>query len=51
MKKQNLPFKICLVCKKQFSWRKKWRLNWDRVNTAPKDAHLNKFLNYLWYNF
>jgi len=31
MKKQNLPSKICPVCKRSFFWRKKWRLNWERV--------------------
>lgn len=31
VKKQNLPFKICIVCKKPFSWRKKWEKNWDEV--------------------
>ncbi|MBV12842.1 MAG: hypothetical protein CMC52_01955 [Flavobacteriaceae bacterium] len=23
--------KICLVCKKPFSWRKKWERDWDNV--------------------
>ena len=31
MKKENLPSKICSVCKRSFIWRKKWRLNWDKV--------------------
>jgi hypothetical protein len=29
--KERLPTKICPVCGLQFSWRKRWRLNWDRV--------------------
>ena len=33
MKKQNLPSKICIVCKRPFVWRKKWRLNWKMVKS------------------
>ena len=28
---KNLDFKICIVCKKKFSWRKKWSKNWENV--------------------
>ena len=28
---QNLPTKICPVCGKPFTWRKKWEKNWDEV--------------------
>ncbi|MVM28426.1 DUF2256 domain-containing protein [Spirosoma sp. HMF4905] len=31
VKKENLPTKICAICKKPFSWRKKWAKNWDEV--------------------
>lgn len=31
MKKQHLPTKICPVCEKPFTWRKKWEKNWDDV--------------------
>ncbi|MEL6859421.1 MAG: DUF2256 domain-containing protein [Pseudomonadota bacterium] len=31
MKKQNLPSKICPVCDRPFSWRKKWERHWDEV--------------------
>nr|WP_299000735.1 DUF2256 domain-containing protein [uncultured Allomuricauda sp.] len=30
-KKVNLPTKICAVCGKPFSWRKKWEKNWKAV--------------------
>ncbi|MBD5781560.1 DUF2256 domain-containing protein [Pelagicoccus sp. NFK12] len=30
-RKINLPTKICPVCERPFSWRKKWQLNWDHV--------------------
>ena len=36
MKKQNLPSKICPICKRSFVWRKKWRLNWDNVKYCSK---------------
>ncbi|MFZ2360844.1 MAG: DUF2256 domain-containing protein [Anaerolineae bacterium] len=30
-KKQDLPTKICPVCGRAFTWRKKWARNWDEV--------------------
>ena len=30
-KKQNLPEKTCLLCKRPFSWRKKWERDWEQV--------------------
>ena len=35
-KKINLPKKICIICERSFSWRKKWRLNWDKVKYCSK---------------
>jgi hypothetical protein len=29
--KTSLPQKTCPVCQRPFAWRKKWRLNWERV--------------------
>ncbi|MGR5245009.1 DUF2256 domain-containing protein [Vibrio sp. PNB23_22_6] len=29
--KSNLPIKVCLVCKRPFSWRKKWARNWEEI--------------------
>nr|WP_207764394.1 DUF2256 domain-containing protein [Salmonella enterica] len=31
IKKANLPSKICPVCQRPFSWRKKWEKNWEEV--------------------
>jgi len=31
MKKQHLPTKMCPVCNRPFTWRKKWEKNWDEV--------------------
>jgi len=29
--KEKLPFKICKTCDRPFSWRKKWKTNWESV--------------------
>ncbi|BDA51231.1 hypothetical protein COCOBI_18-1080 [Coccomyxa sp. Obi] len=29
--KANLPSKLCLVCERPFTWRKKWEKCWDDV--------------------
>ncbi|MCG9909966.1 MAG: DUF2256 domain-containing protein [Flavobacteriales bacterium] len=29
--KQHLPQKDCVVCKRPFTWRKKWEKNWEEV--------------------
>ncbi|AXA68643.1 MULTISPECIES: DUF2256 domain-containing protein [Pseudomonas] len=31
MKKADLPTKLCPVCQRPFTWRKKWERNWDEV--------------------
>lgn len=31
VKKQNLPQKVCVVCQRPFTWRKKWAKDWDQV--------------------
>ncbi|WP_284296919.1 DUF2256 domain-containing protein [Thalassotalea loyana] len=36
MKKSQLPQKVCPVCSLPFSWRKKWRLNWEHVRYCSK---------------
>ncbi|MBE7178892.1 MAG: DUF2256 domain-containing protein [Mucilaginibacter polytrichastri] len=30
-KKQDLPTKVCPVCNRPFSWRKKWERSWEQV--------------------
>lgn len=29
--KANLPSKVCPVCGRPFTWRKKWERSWDEV--------------------
>mmetsp|Transcript_2008 Transcript_2008/g.2860 ORF Transcript_2008/g.2860 Transcript_2008/m.2860 type:complete len:397 (+) Transcript_2008:79-1269(+) len=36
IKKENLPTKLCVTCKKPFTWRKKWERCWDEVTTCSK---------------
>ena len=31
IQKANLPRKICIVCERPFSWRKKWKNCWEEV--------------------
>ncbi|WP_299065120.1 DUF2256 domain-containing protein [uncultured Polaribacter sp.] len=42
MKKQHLPEKICIVCNRPFSWRKKWEKNWENVKYCSKKCSKNK---------
>ncbi|MBT4868871.1 MAG: DUF2256 domain-containing protein [Polaribacter sp.] len=42
MKKQHLPQKECLVCKKPFAWRKKWEKNWENVKYCSERCRRNK---------
>jgi hypothetical protein len=31
IKKQHLPSKLCPVCQRPFTWRKKWERDWAQV--------------------
>ena len=42
MKKDKLPQKICLVCKKPFMWRKKWEKDWENVKYCSEKCKRNK---------
>lgn len=39
VKKENLPTKICVVCERPFTWRKKWERCWDEVTTCSKSCN------------
>ncbi|XWN35629.1 MAG: DUF2256 domain-containing protein [Roseivirga sp.] len=30
-RKTHLPQKVCVVCQRPFSWRKKWARAWEQV--------------------
>ncbi len=42
MKKSQLPEKICPVCHRPFSWRKKWERMWSQVIYCSKKCQKNK---------
>lgn len=39
VKKENLPTKVCVVCERPFTWRKKWERVWDEVTTCSKSCN------------
>lgn len=42
VKKANLPMKICIVCNRPFTWRKKWQRTWDEVKYCSDKCRSNK---------
>lgn len=34
--KRSLPSKLCLVCERPFTWRKKWERDWEHVKYCSK---------------
>ncbi len=42
MQKNNLPEKICVVCKRSFKWRKKWERDWEHVKYCSERCQRNK---------
>jgi hypothetical protein len=36
VKKENLPEKMCPVCERPFTWRKKWEDDWENVKYCSK---------------
>lgn len=36
VRKENLPQKICPVCNRPFTWRKKWADDWEHVTYCSK---------------
>ncbi|MDD7985486.1 DUF2256 domain-containing protein [Lentisphaera marina] len=43
MKKTDLPQKICPVCNRPFTWRKKWAKNWSEVKYCSKLCSSNRY--------
>ena len=39
VKKEHLPSKVCIVCNRPFTWRKKWENCWDEVSTCSKSCN------------
>ncbi|MFN9418383.1 MAG: DUF2256 domain-containing protein [Pirellula sp.] len=43
--KHELPTKVCLVCMRPFSWRKKWERDWERVKYCSDQCRRNSKLS------
>ncbi|MDZ7649545.1 MAG: DUF2256 domain-containing protein [Cytophagales bacterium] len=41
-KKMDLPQKICKVCQRPFTWRKKWEKVWNEVSYCSDTCRMNK---------
>lgn len=41
-KKEHLPTKICPVCNRPFTWRKKWERDWQHVKYCSKRCKKQK---------
>ncbi|MEZ4883561.1 MAG: DUF2256 domain-containing protein [Chitinophagales bacterium] len=41
-KKQDFPTKVCVVCGRSFSWRKKWAKDWEEVKYCSKGCSSKK---------
>jgi len=41
-KKEFLPQKICVVCKRPFTWRKRWEKVWDEVKYCSDKCRMSK---------
>lgn len=42
VKKGNLPKKECEICKRPFTWRKKWEKEWNNVKYCSKKCRRQK---------
>ncbi|NHM07516.1 DUF2256 domain-containing protein [Flavobacterium sp. CYK-4] len=42
VKKEHLPTKVCMVCQKPFTWRKKWEKVWEQVKYCSERCRANK---------
>ncbi|MEM7185785.1 MAG: DUF2256 domain-containing protein [Bacteroidota bacterium] len=42
MSKRYLARKTCPVCERPFSWRKKWKHDWDAVRYCSERCRRNK---------
>ncbi|MFM7105449.1 MAG: DUF2256 domain-containing protein [Flavobacteriales bacterium] len=42
MMKLHLPNKVCIICNRPFSWRKKWEKNWEAVKYCSERCSRQK---------
>ncbi|HCC44125.1 MAG TPA: DUF2256 domain-containing protein [Gammaproteobacteria bacterium] len=43
--RNNLPEKVCVVCLRPFSWRKKWERSWEEVKYCSERCRRNREKN------
>ena len=41
--KKILPNKICPVCTLSFTWRKKWKKNWDEIRYCSQACRSKRY--------
>ena len=39
---KDFPKKLCPVCNRDFTWRKKWKVEWDNVIYCSEKCRRNK---------
>jgi len=40
--KANLPEKVCVVCGRPFTWRKKWERDWENITCCSKSCNTKR---------
>lgn len=40
--KENLPMRICVVCERPYTWRRKWEKVWDEVKYCSDKCRMNR---------
>jgi hypothetical protein len=45
VKKNDLPKKICPICERSITWRKKWQRDWDSVVYCGERCRRHRFLH------
>ncbi|MDC0422863.1 DUF2256 domain-containing protein [Methylophilaceae bacterium] len=45
MKKKYLDSKLCKVCNRPFTWRKKWEKVWDEVKYCSERCRKSNYSN------
>jgi hypothetical protein len=40
--KADLPVKTCIACMRPFTWRRKWKKNWENVKYCSNRCALNR---------
>ena len=46
MMKSNLPTKLCPVCSRDFTWTKKWRVEWNNVIYCSEKCRRDKSIEW-----